>query len=142
MKPQQYRIRLCPALALKPRVPTPNLAPSPSSSTLPPSVTQKKLEETIKKKDPFVPPYDSLYVGNVRYELEDSDGEGEGLVEDYVVLVGVPLICYERDGVLTELQLNKFAVIKGHFLLVTKGTSLPSPLPYPPSLPSLSPSLY
>jgi ATP adenylyltransferase len=54
------------------------------------------LLEAIKKKisDPFMPPYNTgLYIGEMKDELEENE---------YVVL------------------LNKFAVVEGHFLLITK----------------------
>lgn len=51
--------------------------------------------ETIVKHDPFTPPFTSLYLGELKDPLEEGGG--------YYVL------------------LNKYAVVKGHFLLTTKG---------------------
>jgi len=63
---------------------------------IPESGGTAKVVETIVNRDPFLPPFTSLLVGEMKDTLEE-DGEG------YVVL------------------LNKFALIHGHFLLVTKG---------------------
>ncbi|KAG8811366.1 bifunctional AP-4-A phosphorylase/ADP sulfurylase, partial [Serendipita sp. 400] len=86
-----YQVRLCPALAQKHQVraPTPNIAPD-SHDVL-------KVVETITKTDPFLPPFNTLLVG----EMEDAD-TGETEKDGYYVL------------------LNKYAVARGHFLLVTK----------------------
>ncbi|KAF7321788.1 ATP-transf domain-containing protein [Mycena kentingensis (nom. inval.)] len=84
----EYEIRLCPALQKKP--------------------TQSHTPIAAKPKvDPFLPPYNTLLVG----ELRDADSE-----EEYVVL------------------LNKYSVVPMHFLLVTKEfRSQASPLT-PPDL--------
>ncbi|KAJ7282976.1 ATP adenylyltransferase-domain-containing protein [Mycena rebaudengoi] len=59
----EYEIRLCPALANKPHLPTPNFT----------------AQGTLKPHDPFEPPYNkNLYVG----ELQDKENE-----QDYVVLL-------------------------------------------------------
>ncbi|KAF7376410.1 ATP-transf domain-containing protein [Mycena sanguinolenta] len=87
----EYEITLCPALQNKPTLPTPHFSP----------------QDATKKGDPFEPPYNSLYIG----ELRDEDN-----AEDYVVL------------------LNKYSVVPQHFLLVTKEfQSQASPLS-PPDL--------
>ncbi|CCA69052.1 hypothetical protein PIIN_02911 [Serendipita indica DSM 11827] len=86
----KYQIRLCPALAQKhkERAPTPNIAPDASNITA--------VVQTITQTDPFLPPFNSLHIGEMRDVLEEDSVEG------YNVL------------------LNKFALVKGHFLLVTK----------------------
>jgi len=78
----QYELRICPALGAKPRVSTPNIAPDGGN----------KLMETIAK-DPFLPPFTSLYVGEIIDEAE---------AQEYVIL------------------LNKYAMVRGHFLMVSK----------------------
>jgi hypothetical protein len=70
------------------RVPKSNIVPGPSQVS--------KVIETIFDKDPFLPPFNSLLVGEMNDDLE------EGGIGYYVVL-------------------NKYAVVPGHFLLVTKG---------------------
>jgi sulfate adenylyltransferase (ADP) / ATP adenylyltransferase len=66
----------------------------PGSGTVPESGGTSKVQG--QQGDPFLPPFTSLLVGEMKDELEE-DGEG------YNVL------------------LNKFALVRGHFLLVTKG---------------------
>ncbi|PVF97901.1 hypothetical protein CPB86DRAFT_686302, partial [Serendipita vermifera] len=85
----QYEIRLCPALQQKEeaRVPKSNIAPDPSHVS--------KVVETIFHKDPFLPPFNSLLIGEMNDDLE------EGGVGYYTLL-------------------NKYAVVPGHFLLVTR----------------------
>lgn len=56
-----------------------------------------KVVDTIANRDPFLPPFSSLLIGELKDRLEEDE-------EGYNVL------------------LNKFAVVHGHFLLVTKGT--------------------
>ncbi|CCA70920.1 hypothetical protein PIIN_04856 [Serendipita indica DSM 11827] len=90
----KYQIRLCPALAQKhkERAPTPNVASDASNITA--------VVQTITRSDPFLPPFNSLHVGEMRDILEDDSVEG------YNVL------------------LNKFALLKGHFLLVIRRASV------------------
>jgi sulfate adenylyltransferase (ADP) / ATP adenylyltransferase len=68
----QFQIRVCPALQLKPKLPTPDFDPAK--------------DDDKKKFDPFAPPYvPDLYVG----DLKSADGE------DYVILVR--LLAYIAD---------------------------------------------
>ncbi|CAG7854329.1 SubName: Full=Uncharacterized protein {ECO:0000313/EMBL:CCA77216.1} [Serendipita indica DSM 11827] len=97
----KYQIRLCPALAQKhqERAPTPNIAPDASKVTA--------VVQTITQTDPFLPPFNSLHIGEMRDVLEGDSVEG------YNVL------------------LNKFVLAKGHSLLVTKARPFAFPqLPF------------
>ncbi|KAF9452732.1 HIT-like protein [Macrolepiota fuliginosa MF-IS2] len=102
----EFQIRVCPALQKKPQqITTPERA-EPENNTV--SISGAGQTSGGKASDPFEPPYNgNLYIG----ELKD-----ENFGDDYVVL------------------LNKYSVVPGHFLLVSKeNKSQSSPL-LPPDL--------
>ncbi|CCA76059.1 related to WD40-repeat protein (notchless protein), partial [Serendipita indica DSM 11827] len=90
----KYQIRLCPALAPKHKERAPTPNIAPDASNITAAV------QTTTQTDPFLPHFNSLRVGELRDGVEEDSSEG------YNVL------------------LNKFGLIKGHFLLVTKGASI------------------
>lgn len=85
----KYQVRVCPALQKKEegRASPASVVPEPHGVS--------KVVDTIINHDPFLPPFTSLLIGELKDALEEDQ-------EGYYVL------------------LNKFAVVHGHFLLVTK----------------------
>ncbi|CAG8761132.1 6577_t:CDS:2, partial [Acaulospora colombiana] len=76
----QYEVRLCPALQKKEeaRVPKSNIAPDPDHVS--------KVVETIFHKDPFLPPFNSLLVGEMKDDLEESGIGYYTLLNKYAVV--------------------------------------------------------
>ena len=69
----------------------------------------------VPKKDPFSPPYiEALFLGHLTQE-EDTEEEFVALVRAVYILIPV-----SRNNFLL-FQLNKYSVVRNHFLLVTKG---------------------
>ncbi|KAL5523889.1 hypothetical protein ACEPAG_8062 [Sanghuangporus baumii] len=87
----QFQIRLCPALQQKPRLPTPHFDDEQSAAN---EHGMYRVDKRPEKPDPFAPPYiPNLLVGELRDEEEG---------EEFAIL------------------LNKYSVVPGHFLMVTK----------------------
>ena len=80
--------------------------------TVPSTVTS---HGDVPKKDPFSPPYiEALFLGHLTQE-EDTEEEFVALVRAVYILIPV-----SRNNFLL-FQLNKYSVVRNHFLLVTKG---------------------
>jgi len=87
-----FEIRLCPALQKKPTPPNVAMTQEGNHPTIPNAITS---HGDVPRKDPFSPPYtEALFLGDLTQE-EDTE-------EEFVTL------------------LNKYSVVRDHFLLVTK----------------------